>query len=70
MHLAEINEVIKASPDLWDFQDWGTCDESHYYKQFGQSGIGVPSYNSGQSVSSQRSARVGNRSSLLQKRVI
>ena len=19
--------------DLWDFQDWGTCDESHYYEQ-------------------------------------
>ena len=35
--------------DLWDFQDCGTCDESHYYKQEGESqesGIGVPSYSS------------------------
>ena len=42
--------------DLWDLWDWGTCDESHDYKQEGResefpptkivmgSGIGVASY--------------------------
>ena len=58
----EDNCLKRDFQDFCDFQDWGTCDESHYYEQFDQSGIGVPSYNS-----SQPSESVGNRSSLLQK---